>query len=69
MTSSAVREAMERTSAAIAADPGKARARNVPATARLIEGLKCEITGPQAGPASRRPAWHFSEVRPRRPGR
>lgn len=32
VTSSAVREAMERTSAAIAADPGKAKARNVPAT-------------------------------------
>ena len=50
MTSSAVREAMERTSAAITADPGKARAKNVPAMARLIEGLKCEISGPQAGP-------------------
>ncbi len=42
----AVREAIERTSAAIAADPAKARAKNAPAIARLTEGLKCEVTGP-----------------------
>ena len=41
-----VREAIERISAAIAADVTKARAKNVPATARLIEGLKCEVSGP-----------------------
>src|SRR5215210_1762596 len=46
MTDPQVREAIERTSAAIAADPTKARAKNVPATARLTEGLKCEVTGP-----------------------
>ena len=46
MTDPAVREAIERTSAAIAADPAKAKAKNVPATARLTEGLKCEVTGP-----------------------
>ncbi len=46
MTDPAVREAIERTSAAIAADPTKAKAKNVPATARLTEGLKFEVTGP-----------------------
>jgi len=46
MTNPAVREAIERTSAAIAADPTKARAKNAPATARLTEGLRCEVTGP-----------------------
>src|SRR5687768_17010068 len=46
MTDPAVREAIERTSAAIAADPTKAKAKNVPATARLTQGLKFEVTGP-----------------------
>jgi uncharacterized OsmC-like protein len=46
MTSTPIREAIERTSAAIAADATKARAKNAPATARLTEGLKCEVTGP-----------------------
>src|SRR5688572_2635367 len=46
MTSTPIREAIEQTSAAIAADATKARAKNAPATARLTEGLKCEVTGP-----------------------
>jgi uncharacterized OsmC-like protein len=46
MTNAAVREAIDRTSAAIAADPAKAKAKNAPATARLAEGLKFEVTGP-----------------------
>ena len=46
MTDPGVREAIERTSAAIAADSNKAKARNVPAIARLTGGLKCEVTGP-----------------------
>ena len=46
MNNAAVREAIDRTSAAIAADPAKAKAKNTPATARLAEGLKCEVTGP-----------------------
>lgn len=46
MSTLPVREALERTSAAIAADPSKARSKNAPATARLTEGLKCEVTGP-----------------------
>jgi uncharacterized OsmC-like protein len=41
-----VREAIEQISADIAADLNKAKARNVPATARLIEGLRCEVSGP-----------------------
>jgi uncharacterized OsmC-like protein len=41
-----IREAMEHLSAAISADPVKARAKNVPATARLTEGLRCELSGP-----------------------
>lgn len=41
-----VAEAIERLGAAITADPEKARARNLPAKARLIDGLRCELTGP-----------------------
>lgn len=44
MSHPAIREAIERTSAAIAAS--KATARNVPATARLSGGLKFDVTGP-----------------------
>lgn len=41
-----VREAIERLSLGILADPAKARGKNAPATARLAEGLRCELTGP-----------------------
>lgn len=47
MTNTRARAAIEELSAAIGADTSRARAKNVPATARLIEGLKCEVTGPQ----------------------
>jgi uncharacterized OsmC-like protein len=47
MSHSGIREAIEQLSAAIAADPAKAQAKTVPATARLTEGLKCEVTGPR----------------------
>lgn len=47
MPTSEIREAIERTSAAIAADLSKARSKNAPATARLVEGLQCEVTGPR----------------------
>jgi len=43
-----IRDAIETLSAAISADPAKARAKNAPAKARLTEGLKCEITGPRS---------------------
>lgn len=42
----AVRHAIEQTMAAIAADSTRAKARNVPATARITDGLKCEVAGP-----------------------
>jgi uncharacterized OsmC-like protein len=42
-----IAQALAGLGAAIAGDPAKARAKNVPATARLVEGLKCEVTGPQ----------------------
>jgi uncharacterized OsmC-like protein len=47
MTDQSIRTALERLSADISADPAKAKAKITPATARLTEGLKCEVTGPQ----------------------
>jgi len=47
MTSTHARAAIEHISAAISADLSKAKAKNAPATARLREGLKCEVTGPR----------------------
>lgn len=46
MSIPSVGDAIERLSAAISADPLKARAKNMPATARLVEGLQCELSGP-----------------------
>ena len=46
MTRPAIREALDRLGATISADPAKARAKNVPAIATLVEGLRCELTGP-----------------------
>jgi uncharacterized OsmC-like protein len=46
MSDTGVREAIERLSTAIRAEPAKAKGKNVPATARLTEGLKFEVTGP-----------------------
>jgi uncharacterized OsmC-like protein len=46
MSDAGIPEAMERLSAAISADPSKAQGKNAPATARLAEGLRCEVTGP-----------------------
>lgn len=47
MSDSPIREAIERLSAAISADPAKARAKNAPATAHLTDGLACEVMGPR----------------------
>jgi uncharacterized OsmC-like protein len=47
MSDPSIREAIERLSAAISADPAKARAKNASATARVTEGLRCEVTGPR----------------------
>ena len=46
MSTPHVAEAIEKLSATITADAAKARAKNAPATARLVEGLRCELTGP-----------------------
>jgi uncharacterized OsmC-like protein len=41
-----VSEAIDKLRSSIAADPSKARAKNAPATARLVDGLQCELKGP-----------------------
>ena len=46
MSTANIRDAIEKTSRAIAEQPEKARSKNVPATARLLEGLRCEVKGP-----------------------
>jgi uncharacterized OsmC-like protein len=43
---SKIREAVDKLAGSIAADPAKAKAKNVPATARLVEGLRCDLQGP-----------------------
>src|SRR5262245_3896888 len=45
--SSSIKTAIESLSNAIAADLGKARAKVTPATARLVDGLRSEVTGPR----------------------
>ena len=47
MSGAAIRSAIDGLADAIAADPAKARAKTAPATARLVEGLKCDVTGPR----------------------
>ena len=46
MSSTQIREAIEKTSLKIGEQPERARVRNAPATATLVEGLKCRVTGP-----------------------
>lgn len=46
MSDANVRQAIERLSATFATDPAKARVKSA-ATARLAEGLRCEVTGPR----------------------
>ena len=41
-----IKAAIDSLSSAITADPAKARGKNLPATARLVEDLKCELRGP-----------------------
>ena len=45
MSTASIREAIERISSVITDQP-EARAKNVPATARLLDGLRCEVKGP-----------------------
>jgi uncharacterized OsmC-like protein len=67
-----IREALDRVARAIAAEPGKASTKGVPATARLVAGLQCEVTGPNGeaivtdmpaamggGGAGPNPGWLF----------
>jgi len=46
MSTASVREAIEKTSKVLAEQPEKAKSKNVPATARVLDGLRCEVTGP-----------------------
>ena len=46
MSDATVRQAIEKLSAVFAADPSKAKAKSS-ATARITEGLKCEVSGPR----------------------
>lgn len=46
MSAASIRDAIEKTSKLIAEQPEKARSKNVPAAARLVDGLRCEVTGP-----------------------
>jgi uncharacterized OsmC-like protein len=46
MSTTSIREALENLSRLITEQPEKARAKNVPAAARLLEGLRCEVKGP-----------------------
>jgi uncharacterized OsmC-like protein len=41
-----IREAIEKTSRVFTKQPEKARSKNAPATARLLDGLRCVATGP-----------------------
>lgn len=46
MSTTSISDALQKTSSAFVADPEKARAKGVPATARLLEGLRFEVIGP-----------------------
>ena len=47
MSTAGIRQAIDKLSSEISADASKAKAKPVPATARLIDGLRCEVTGPR----------------------
>ena len=47
MSTTSISDALDKISNVIAADPAKAHAKATPATARLLEGLRCEVTGPK----------------------
>jgi uncharacterized OsmC-like protein len=46
MSAGSIREAIEKTSKVLTEQPERAKSKNVPATARLLDGLRCEVTGP-----------------------
>lgn len=47
MSAVSVREAIEKTSKVLVEHPEKAKSKNAPATARLLDGLRCEVKGPK----------------------
>jgi uncharacterized OsmC-like protein len=46
MSDASISDALQKVSSVMVADPEKARTKGVPATARLVEGLRFEVTGP-----------------------
>jgi uncharacterized OsmC-like protein len=46
MSVAQIREAIEKVSKTLTEKPEKARIKSPPATASLVDGLKCEVTGP-----------------------
>jgi uncharacterized OsmC-like protein len=46
MSAKEIRAALERTSRMLAEQPQKAKSKNALATARLLDGLRCEVKGP-----------------------
>jgi uncharacterized OsmC-like protein len=46
MSTVQIREAIEKVSKVLSEKPEKARIKNPPATASLVDGLKCQVTGP-----------------------
>jgi uncharacterized OsmC-like protein len=46
MSTPSIRDAIEKISKVLTEQPEKARSKNAPATARLLDGLRCQVTGP-----------------------
>lgn len=46
MSATSISEAIEKTSRILREQPQKAKSKNVPATARVLDGLRCEVKGP-----------------------
>jgi hypothetical protein len=48
MSAACIRDAIEKTSKLLAEQAEKVKPKNVPATARLLDGLRSEVSGPNA---------------------
>ena len=72
MSNAAIAAALDNLSKTIAANPDKARAKHAPATATIVDGLRCQVTGPAGesietdmpapmggAAASPNPGWYF----------
>lgn len=46
MSGTSIREALEKVSRVVIEQPEKAKSKGAPATARLLDGLRCEVKGP-----------------------